>query len=165
MIRTLVIGYGNVDRADDGVAYHVVNALRQRLGQKPLADDDSGLQELGAQTDSILLAQLVPELIDTLADYDQIIFVDAHVREDVPELFCAPVSSEYVTSPFTHHITPGMLLALLHALHQRGPVGYLVSIRGRDFDFGRNLSPAVEQLVPVAVERIWERLALTNREC
>jgi hydrogenase maturation protease len=165
MSRTLVIGYGNVDRADDGVAYYVVNALRQRLGQKPLADDDSGLQELGAQTDTILLAQLVPELIDMLADYDQVIFVDAHVRDDVPDLYCAPVSSEYVTSPFTHHITPGMLLALLHALCQRDPVGYLVSVRGHDFDFHRSLSPVVEQLVPAAVEHIWQRLVPREREC
>jgi hydrogenase maturation protease len=164
MPRTLVIGYGNVDRADDGIAYHVVNALRRRLGQKPLADDDTGLQELGAQTDSILLAQLVPELIDMLADYDQVIFVDAHVRDDVPDLYCAPVSSEYVASPFTHHLTPGMLLALLHVLRQRDPVGYLVSIRGYDFDFHRNLSPVVEQLVPAAVEHIWQRLTAVQPE-
>jgi hydrogenase maturation protease len=164
MPRTLVIGYGNVDRADDGVAYHVVNALRQRLGQKPLADDDTGLQELGAQTDSILLAQLLPELVDTLADYDQVIFVDAHVRDDVPDLYCAPVPSEYVASPFTHHMTPGMVLALLQALHQREPVGYLVSIRGYDFDFHRGLSEAVGQLVPAAVERIWQRLSPAEPE-
>jgi hydrogenase maturation protease len=158
MPRTLVIGYGNLDRADDGVAYHVINALRQRLGQKPLGDDDTGLQELGAQTDSILLAQLVPELIDVLVDYDQVIFVDAHVRDDVPDLYCAPVLSEYLASVFTHHMTPGMLLALLQVLHQREPVGYLVSVRGYDFDFHRSLSPAVGPLVPAAVEQIWQRL-------
>ena len=49
MPRTLVVGYGNIDRADDGVAYSVVNALRERLGQKALSEDDSGLEELGAQ--------------------------------------------------------------------------------------------------------------------
>jgi Ni,Fe-hydrogenase maturation factor len=132
----------------------VVNALRQRLGQKPLADDDTGLQELGAQTDSILLAQLVPELIDVLADYDQVILGDAHVRDDVPDLYCTTVSSEYVASPFTHHMTPGKPLALVQALRQREPAGYPISVRGYDFDFHRGLSLTVEQLVPAAVEYI-----------
>jgi molybdopterin-guanine dinucleotide biosynthesis protein A len=44
--RTLIIGYGNLERADDGVAYHAVNALRQRLGQKALSEDETGLQGL-----------------------------------------------------------------------------------------------------------------------
>jgi len=157
--RTLVIGYGNLDRADDGVAYYVVNALRRCLGQELLSEDNTGLEGLSAQTDSIFLTQLVPELTDTLVDYDQVIFVDAHVREDVNDLYCAPVLSEYVLSGFTHHVTPVMLLALLKALHHREPVGYLVSIRGHDFDFRRGLSVAAEALVQPAVECILQLLA------
>jgi Ni,Fe-hydrogenase maturation factor len=83
MDRTLVIGYGNLDRGDDGVAYYVVNALRQRLEQTPLKEYDTGLEELGAAVDSIFLTQLMPELINALADYDQVVFIDAHVIPDV----------------------------------------------------------------------------------
>jgi len=154
MLRTLVIGYGNLDRGDDGVAHYVVNALRQCLGQETLSEDDTGLEELGAQTDSIFLTQLVPELIDTLVDYDQVIFVDAHVREDVPDLHCTPVSPAYVPSAFTHHMTPGMLLSLLQVLHHREPAGHIVSIRGHDFDFHRGLSAGTDPLVQSAVEYI-----------
>ncbi len=154
MPRTLVIGYGNIHRADDGVAYHVVNALRQRLGQKALAEDQTGLEDLGAETDSVLLTQLVPELIDTLVHYDQVIFVDAHVRDDVPDLHCEPVLAQYGPSAFTHHMTPAMLLALLKAIHGREPAAYLVSIRGSDFDFHRRLSAQVEARVEPAAERI-----------
>jgi hydrogenase maturation protease len=154
MPRTLIIGYGNLDRADDGVAYFVINSLRRRLGQAALPEDNTGLEELGAQTDSIFLPQLVPELIDTLADYDQVIFVDAHVLEDVPDLFCTPVLPEYTPSAFTHHVTPAMLLALLHGLHHREPAAHILSIRGYEFDFHRGLSAVTRTVADQAVEHI-----------
>jgi hydrogenase maturation protease len=162
MSRTLVIGFGNLDRADDGVAYYVINALRQRLGQNILNEDTTGLEELGAPIDSIFLSQLVPELMDVLTDYDQVIFVDAHVYENVDNLHCVPVSLEYTPPTFSHHITPQALLALLKKLYNREPKGYLVSIRGYDFDFHRNLSEATKTLVESAVEYIQSKLHSDN---
>jgi hydrogenase maturation protease len=160
--RTLVIGYGNLDRGDDGVAYHVVNALRQRLGQKVLSEDETGLEELGGQMDSILLTQLAPELIATLAGYQQIIFVDAHVHEGVPDLYCAPVSPQRAASSFSHHLTPALLLALLQAMRHVEPAAHIVSIRGHDFDFHRRLSDATARMVQPAVEHILCRLAVPS---
>ena len=154
MSRTLVIGFGNIDRADDGVAFFVINTLRRRLGQKPLPDDETGLDELGAQIDSIFLSQLTPELLETLAGYRQVIFVDAHVYENVDALHCEPVSPEYTPSTFTHHLTPAAFLALLKSLYHSDPAGQLVSIRGHDFDFHRDLSAETEALVEPAVEHI-----------
>jgi hydrogenase maturation protease len=154
MPRTLVIGFGNIDRADDGVAFFVINTLRRRLGQKPLPDDETGLEELGAQIDSIFLSQLTPELLETLAGYRQVIFVDAHVYENVDALHCEPVSPEYTPSTFTHHLTPAAFLALLKSLYHSDPAGQLVSIRGHDFDFHRDLSAETEALVEPAVEHI-----------
>jgi len=152
--RTLVIGFGNIDRADDGVAFCVVNSLRGRLGQKVLSEDNTGLDELGAEVDSIFLLQLAPEIMDVLADYHQAVFVDAHVYESLDDLHCAPISPEYAPSAFTHHMTPAMLLALLELLHYPGPTGHLVSIRGYDFDFHRDLSADTKALVEPAVEYI-----------
>lgn len=154
MSRTLVIGFGNVDRADDGVAYYVVNALRRRLGQSILHEDETGLEELGSQIDSVFLVQLAPELMDVISLYEKIIFVDAHVYENVDSLYCAPVLAEFTPATFTHHLTPAMLLALLKALHRREPAGHIVSIRGYDFDFHRRLSADTEALVEKAVDHI-----------
>jgi hydrogenase maturation protease len=156
--RTLVIGYGNTDRADDGVAYYVINTLRQRLGQEMLGEDDTGLEELGAEIDSIFLVQLAPELIDVLACYHRIIFVDAHVYDNVDKLYYTPVLPEYTPSTFTHHMTPPTMLALLKLIHQKEPVGHLVSIRGCDFDFHRDLSADTKALVDPAVEYILQSL-------
>jgi hydrogenase maturation protease len=154
MPRTLVIGFGNIDRADDGVAYFVVNALRRRLGHVILSEDETGLEGLGAQIDSIFLVQLAPELMDEIIPYDKVIFVDAHVYENVASLHCAPVSPDFTPATFTHHLTPAMLFALLKALHHREPAGHIVSIRGHDFDFHRSLSVDTEALVEKAVDHI-----------
>ena len=158
MSRTLVIGFGNIDRADDGVAFQVINALRRRLGQKALSEEDTGLEELGAPVDSVFLSQLAPELMDTLTEYGQVIFVDAHVYETLEDLHCAPVVPEYAPSTFTHHLTPGALLALLKTLYGVEPAGHLVSIRGYDFDFHRNLSANTRALVESAADCILEIL-------
>jgi hypothetical protein len=62
MPQTLVIGFGNLDRGDDGVAFEVVNLLRRQLGLKPLDAEETGLNDRGEDTDAVFVRQLVPEL-------------------------------------------------------------------------------------------------------
>jgi len=152
--RTLVIGFGNLDRADDGVAFSVVNAFRQRSGQALLDEDSTGLEDLQGLVDSVFIAQLAPEMIDLLEGYEQVIFVDAHVDPALDELHCGTVSPDEAGFTFTHHMSPATLLAFFKALHGRDMEGHLVSIFGRDFDFHRGLSPKTGSLVEAAVDRI-----------
>lgn len=152
--RTLVIGFGNLDRADDGVAFSVVNAFRKRFGQAALDEDSTGLENLEGQVDSAFIAQLVPEMIDLLDGYEQVIFVDAHVDPALAKLHCGAVSPDEAGLTFTHHMSPATLLAFFKALHGRELEGHLVSIFGRDFDFHRDLSPETGSLVEAAVDRI-----------
>ena len=152
--KTIIIGYGNIYRADDGVAFAVINELRRQLGQKLLEEGDTGLDELGGENDSIFLLQLIPEIMELLAGYNRIIFVDAHVGSDLEDLNCSPVSAQYVSSSFTHHMTPSALLAFLKTMYQSEPQAHMVSIRGYDFDFKPTLSPKVQTLVQPAVDAI-----------
>ena len=46
MNRTLVIGFGNVFRRDDGAGFAVLNAVRERLGRPLLGTDDDGFDDL-----------------------------------------------------------------------------------------------------------------------
>jgi hydrogenase maturation protease len=164
MPRSLVIGFGNIDRADDGVAYLIVNALRRRFGKEDLGEGDTGLEDLGRQTDTAFLAQLTPELADIIAGYDRIVFVDAHVDPDMGDLHCGPVQPESASPLFSHHMTPALLLALAGAIHGREPAGYLVSVRGYDFDFRRGLSPRSGMLVEPAVRAILRLLGGVSGE-
>ena len=152
--KIIIIGYGNIYRSDDGVAFAVINELRRQLGQKLLEEGDTGLDELKSENDSIFLLQLVPEIMELLTDYNKIIFVDAHVGSDLEDLNCSPVEAQYVSSSFTHHMTPAALLAFLKTMYQCEPEAHMVSICGCDFDFKRTLSPNVQALVQPAVDAI-----------
>lgn len=163
MDRILILGFGNLDRADDGVAFHVINELRRRLSQAPLAQDATGLESLGGQTDVIFLSQLTPELLEVMVSYDKVCFVDAHVQADAGVLFCREVRPEEAALTFTHHLSPSMLLALLQAIYQRSVGGHLVSIRGYDFDFHRALSPQTQAQVKPAADYIIRLYALPER--
>jgi len=159
MDRNLVIGYGNLERQDDGVAFHVVNRLRRHLAQKPLACDDDGLSRLGSGTDCVFIRQLVPELIETVADYDRVIFVDAHIPSIVPHLRCTRLNPAEGMALFTHHLHPGLLLGLLKALLGREPLSHLLSIQGCRFELDRRLSPRTAKLVAPAAKMILALLA------
>jgi hydrogenase maturation protease len=161
MPRTIIIGYGNIDRSDDGAAYTIINLVRKELGQTILEEGDTGLERLEGETDSVFLLQLVPEIMDWLRDYEQIIFVDAHTGPNLEDLNCSKVVPEYVTSTFTHHMTPSALLAFLKAIYQHEPEAYLVSVRGHDFDFKRSFSPETQSLLRPAVEKILQLLKST----
>ena len=154
VLSTIAIGYGNIDRADDGVARAVINELRRQQGRRLLEEGDTGLDDLNGESDSIFIPQLVPEILETLAGYRRIVFIDAHVGTEMEELSCLPVSPEYTASSFTHHLTPSAFLAFLKALYQSEPEAYLVSIRGYDFDFTQTLSAKVQALVRPAAEAV-----------
>jgi hydrogenase maturation protease len=171
MANTLVIGYGNIHRQDDGVAFAVVNALRCYLGQVLLDAAETGLEQLGspladadpASVRAAFVLQLAPELLDLAADYDRLVFVDAHVHPEVDGLHSQVARPEYGAAAFTHHMTPGMFLALLEALYHRRPESQVVSVRGHCFDFQVGLSAATAALVQPAVEQILRIIGAPQR--
>lgn len=154
----LILGYGNVDRQDDGVAWHVLNRLAKRLGRTfpPSPEDDILTNE--DPPDMLFVLQLVPELAETISQYGRVCFVDAHTGHVPEEVQFTPVVSEFQTSPFTHHLTPSSCLSLAETLYGRAPEAVLTSVRGYEFGFTRSLSSRTEILVEWAVERILEWL-------
>ncbi len=155
-MNILVIGYGNLDRADDGVGYFIVNALRRRLGRRALEEGATGLEELGSGIDTVFLSQLAPEILEAVSGYEQLVFVDAHNDNKLGKLYCEELKPEYSIPSFSHHLTPTMLLALVEAFYDRRICGFLVSVIGCNFDFHHGLSPLTEALVESAVEKILE---------
>ncbi len=162
MRRSLVIGYGNIDRQDDGMGFYIVNRLRRHLGHKPLAFDDNGLSRLGRSLDSIFIRQLVPELVETAADYDRLVFVDAHIPGDMPDLRCTRIFPEDGMAGFTHQLHPAAFLGLLKALCDHEPPSHLLSVQGSNFDFGRGLSANAARLLEPAVGTILKLLKIPS---
>ena len=151
----LVIGYGNPSRNDDGVGLAVVNHLRQRLGLSSLDGDDSGFSDLGRDLDTLFLQQLTPELAETLAAYDSVFFVDAHVATFPEMVRRTPIREGMAPAMVSHHVRPEGLLALARLLYGRAPAAELLSIRGSDFDFGTCLSPATAAAAQDVADELW----------
>lgn len=137
----LVIAFGNTLRCDDGAGAAVAARI---------ADDVPHLQV-------IVVPQLLPELAEATAHADVVVFVDATiegVHGAVTTQSVAPDNHQPAVGE--HHLTPGRLLALAHALFDRCPEGYLVSIGGAQFGFGTALSAEVSAAVPTAVRTVAE---------
>ena len=161
MKRTLLIGYGNPDREDDGVAWHILRALTIKMGlPAPSSDEDEFPQN--AQVDFAFYLQLTPEMAEEIAAYEYVCFVDAHTGSIPEQVRLISVDSDFQRSPFTHHLTPQSLISICETLYKNKPDAALLSVRGYRFLFTRQLSEETLALVPEAVDLIWEWLNARN---
>ncbi len=152
--KLLLLGYGNPDREDDGVAWHILRVLTLKLG---LAGPDSYEDEF-PDYDQIGFAfhlQLTPEMAEDINEYPYVCFVDAHTGNIPEPVRLIKVESEFQNSPFTHHLTPQSLMSMCETLYGKKPDSALVSVLGHRFLFTRQLSEETAALVPQAVQLIW----------
>ncbi|HVN15316.1 MAG TPA: hydrogenase maturation protease [Anaerolineales bacterium] len=151
-MNTLFIGYGNPDRQDDGVAWHVLSGIAKNLGLDVSSSWEEPLPS-APKADFRFELQLTPEMAGDLTAYDRVCFVDAHTGKIPENVQMVDVTPEYQTSPFTHHLTPEMLLSMCSSLYNKAPEAILISVRGYEFGFETKLSPFTASLVSEAVER------------
>lgn len=142
-MTTLLIGYGNPLRGDDGLGPFVAEAVGRRKWQ--------GVKALAAP-------QLLPELAEELAAADAALFIDACLGgHDVEVREIEDGGGE--PGAFTHGGSPASLLALAAALYGRAARAWIVSVRGERFDLGEGLSPPARRNAESALIRIAELLA------
>ncbi len=150
MKNTLLIGYGNPDRGDDGVAWHLLNLILKENGCK---EDDLFSSDIIHVRDGLDIwfnFQLLPEMAETVAGYERVVFIDAHTGEVKEEISLVPVKPEFQNSPLTHHFTPSSCLALAQSLTGKYPEAWLLSVRGYEFAFSRELTAQTRALVEKA---------------
>lgn len=149
MKRVLLFGYGNPDREDDGVAWHVLCALASAMGLTPPSSyEDEFPQSPGV--DFAFQLQLTPELADEISAYDCVCFFDAHTGSIPEAVRLIEVESVFQRSPLTHHLTPQSLLSICETLRGGRPEAALLSVLGHHFRFSRHLSAETAALVPQA---------------
>lgn len=145
MVHALVIGYGNPLRQDDGAGWRAAQMLEGRL-----SDDEARV---------IACHQLTPELAEPIAAADRVIFIDAEEGEEPGRVACAPVTPEAgEAGPFSHHVSPGALLACAGALYGHTPEAYLVTVVGSAFGVGQEMTPEVRAALPRLVAEAESRL-------
>jgi len=155
---TLIIGYGNPDRQDDGVAWYILTRLAGELG-RPVPPVDEGFFPSGENPDLLFVLQLIPELAETIAGYRRVCFVDAHTGNVPEDVNIVEVKPEYQRSPFTHHMTADTCLSLAQTIYGQSPQSILVSVRGYEFGFSHELSPVTRHLAEQALTQILSWLA------
>ncbi len=153
MKKILLLGYGNPDREDDGVAWHILRAIALELGLPVPESYDEPFPE-GGDIEFAFSLQLTPEMAEDINAFEHVCFVDAHTGSIPEAVRLIAVDSEFQRSPLTHHLTPQSLLSICKTVYGGRPNAALLSVRGYRFLFSRELSEETQTLVPQAVNLI-----------
>ena len=140
-MNTLIIGYGNQSRRDDGVGWFILEQL-------------AALNLPGVVLETS--QQLEIEASETISRFDAVIFVDAAIPEAPEAIQRSVVAPNFQSHAVAHYLTPADVLSLCKTLYGREPKAVLFSIRGCDFNFGTTLTPEVEQAARDVVNQIAE---------
>ena len=146
MTRTLIAGFGNVLRGDDGFGVEVL----RRLGERSVASDSVELLDVG--TGGIRLAQ---ELMASA--FDRLIIIDATTRGGAPgTVYTLAVDEVRPTRVIDMHTTvPSRALEVAQALGPLPPQIYLVGCEPASVnEFTMELSPLVASAVDRAVREV-----------
>lgn len=154
MKSTLIVGYGNPDREDDGAAFYILNALASRYGCAEIPASDEGLEPSDCSPSFIFSFQLMPEMAEGFSRFDRVCFVDAHTENIEEPIQFIEVSSQFQRSPLTHHMTPQTALSITETLYGHAPKAVLCSVRGYQFGFKSELSERTKPICDQAIEKI-----------
>ncbi len=144
-MKTLIIGYGNTLRGDDGVGFRIAEAVE--------AWNLEGVEARPCQ-------QLTPELAAAMAEAKCVIFVDATPPQNPP----SPIVVEQVgravhSSLFSaHHSSPSALLALTQQLYGKQPKTYTLLLPSWSMGYSEELSPIAQQGFNQGLRRLSELL-------
>ena len=158
MKKTLIIGYGNRDREDDGAGWHMLDHIANKL--KLVTPELPGDMSVSAdgQLKLLYLFQLLPEMAEELSEFERVIFVDAHNSDQLPEITLKPIGAKSTHSVFTHHLSPEELLAIAQTIGKPLPEAWLASVHGHSFRFSRELSDQTAKNVSTLTEQVFDML-------
>jgi hydrogenase maturation protease len=138
---TLIVGYGNSLRGDDGLGWHVV----ERLGQDVRLSDATVLWR----------HQLTPELAHDIGQSSLVVLIDVSVEQEPGEIAVRRLEATSTAgSAWSHHVDPESLVALARELWNASPDVFVVSVGAGSLDVGERLSPAVEAALPKVIETV-----------
>lgn len=135
---TLVIGYGNTLRSDDGVGVRVVEKVEE-------------LKLPGVRT--LVCQQLSPEHAEPISRARVVIFVDAAL--DAPkEVQLRPLDPGATSQLMAHAADPRTMLALARDVFGRVPKAWWLTIPAEKMEFGETLSPVAQRGCAEAIAKI-----------
>ena len=141
---TLLLGWGNPGRCDDGLGPALISAVEARNPPRAHFDSDYQLQVESAAE---------------VARYERVVFVDADRAGCAPFSLCRIYPDARSMSFSTHSVRPEAVLALARDLFGAEPEAWMLGIQGYEFDsFGEGLSPGARANLNAATEFVEESL-------
>ena len=108
MSQILIIGYGNVLRADDAVGCCAAEQLQQHYRDDP-------------DVEVIASHQLTPEMALDISRSEFVVFLDASSAEEPGKISQTRILPDTAHVGFTHQLTPATLLSLAEQLYGHAP--------------------------------------------
>lgn len=143
MPRVLIIGYGNPMKSDDGLGWHVAQALSGQITSPDIR--------------VICAQQLTPENSEEASRAELVVFIDAKEGGPPGEIRCEAIHLDKDGSGsliHTHDLSPATILQLANELYGKAPRGFLLTVSGQQFDDGDFLSEPVSSALPKVIARV-----------
>ncbi|MGB6222186.1 carbamoyltransferase HypF [Haloferula sp.] len=138
-MRTLLIGYGNSLRSDDGAGPEVARRVAEL-----------GLSDL----EVIEVHQLLPEHAERISHFERVVFVDASTEEDLDKVSMTKVKASAGVPGDPHASDPAALLGWSERLFDGQAEAWLIRLPGVDLGLGEGFSETMAEAIPVAVRLI-----------
>ena len=143
MPSVLIIGYGNPMKSDDGLGWHVAQALSE--------------QNTSPDIKVICTQQLTPENSEEASRAELVVFIDAREGGSAGEIHCEAIHLDPDGSrslSHTHDLSPTAILQLANELYGKAPPAFLLTVSGQDFQDGDSLSEPVSSALPNVIARV-----------
>ncbi len=138
LIETLVIGYGNTLRSDDGAGYRVAEIVASWH-----------LRSVKA----LAVHQLTPDLAEIVAHSQRVVFVDASLNPKPDQIKLEPLLAGSQPAFSSHYADPAALLHLANVLYGARPsTAYRLWIPAETFDLGDRVSDSTMAAIQQSLE-------------
>ncbi|MFO8066873.1 MAG: hydrogenase maturation protease [Bacteroidales bacterium] len=142
MNKTLIYGYGNPGRQDDGMGARFVELVDKWI-------EESNVE--GIDTDCNY--QLNIEDAAIIGEYDTVFFIDASIVEEVDSFRLDKIEPDDASIEFTMHaVSTAYVVDLCRKIYGKYPEAYVMHIKAYEFDFKEELTPKAQQNMIEAFE-------------
>ncbi|MBS4013960.1 MAG: hydrogenase maturation protease [Bacteroidetes bacterium] len=142
MKKTLVYGYGNPGRQDDGLGARIIELIDKWIDENSIKDIFTDCNYQLNIEDSALIA-----------DYEKVVFVDASVVEDVKDFKLESIEPNDATIEFTMHaVSTSYVVDLCRKIYNKTPESHVLHIKAYEFDFKEELTPKASENMLKAFE-------------
>lgn len=157
--KVILIGYGDPEREDRGIAWYVFLDLARCLNRTIPVEPREGFYSSGFPADMIFVPQLVPNLAERITDYERACFITAHTDPDAENIVWKPLENGGAALPDAQTADPANCLTAAKEIFGHAPEAVHLSVRAFSTGLKRGLSEQAHALLPEVTGQLLDWLA------